>query len=202
MFSSFTFSALSVFFFFMKANGRALALVPEETGPRRRCSSLCWPQSPPSPLLRHTPHATCPLSLHRPCLVPHTLSLYPHLSIIIHGRTPGSFLHLARAPHEHSRSSKCLFSLFMVSTDADVQREVEAEPPRRARAIVISGPSGVGKGCIIEQLLCQLGSRVATVCEPHLARTAERRARGPALLLQVAGGDGGGDRRRRLLRVR
>ena len=53
-------------------------------------------------------------------------------------------LHLARAPHEHSRPSRCLFSLFMVSTDTDVLREV---PPRRARAI--SGPSGVGKGCII-----------------------------------------------------
>jgi len=57
----------------------------------------------------------------------------------------------------------------MVSTDADVQREVEAEPPRRARAIVLSGPSGVGKGCIIEQLLCQLGRRVG-LCVSHTWR--------------------------------
>ncbi len=55
----------------------------------------------------------------------------------------------------------------MVSTDADVQREVEAEPPRHD--IVISGPSGVGKGCIIEQLLCQLGSRVG-LCVSHTSR--------------------------------
>ena len=55
----------------------------------------------------------------------------------------------------------------MVSTDADVQREVEAEPPRRA--IVISGPSGVGKGCIIVQLPCQLGSRV-DLCVSHTSR--------------------------------
>jgi guanylate kinase len=56
----------------------------------------------------------------------------------------------------------------MVSTGADVQREV---PPRRARAI--SGPSGVGKGCIIGQLLCQLGSRVG-LCVSHTWR--ERRS--------------------------
>jgi guanylate kinase len=55
----------------------------------------------------------------------------------------------------------------MVSTDTDVQREV---PPCRARAIVISGPSGVRKGCIIGQLLClQLGSRVG-LCVSHTSR--------------------------------
>jgi len=58
----------------------------------------------------------------------------------------------------------------MVSTDANVQREV---PPRRARAIVISGPSGVGKGYIIERLLCQLDSRVG-LCVSHTWR--ERRS--------------------------
>ncbi len=49
-------------------------------------------------------------------------------------------------------------------SDTDVQHEVEGETPHRARAIVISGSAGVGKGYIIEQLLCQLDSRVATVC--------------------------------------
>jgi hypothetical protein len=46
----------------------------------------------------------------------------------------------------------------MVSTDADVEREVDGEPPRRH--IVISGPSGVGKGLIIEQIPYQLDRRV------------------------------------------
>jgi guanylate kinase len=52
---------------------------------------------------------------------------------------------------------------------AALQREVEGEPPRHAHAIVISGPSGVGKGFIIEQLLCQLDIRVG-LCVSHTWR--------------------------------
>ena len=60
----------------------------------------------------------------------------------------------------------------MVLTDSDVHLEVESEPPRRTSAIVISGTSGVGKGYMIEQFLCQLGNRVGlcvnhTSCEPR-----------------------------------
>ncbi len=93
------------------------------------------------------PHATRRMSYATSSAMPRVTDAKPlTASSIIRGRTLASFLPLARAPHEHSRSSRCLCSLFMVPTDADVLRE---EPPRRARAIVISGPSGVGKGCII-----------------------------------------------------
>jgi hypothetical protein len=70
---------------------------------------------------RHTPHVLCHFICHASCHMRSTFTL----SISIHGRTLASFLPLAL--HEHARSSRCLFSFIMVSTDADVQREVPRE---------------------------------------------------------------------------
>ena len=95
-------TVLLVLFFFQEAKAwhSAIALVSEETGPRWRCSSLCWPQPQPSPLLRHTPYATCPMPLHLPCLVPQTLSLHPQ-----YHHTPTD---TRKLPPSRSRSTRAL----------------------------------------------------------------------------------------------